>query len=343
MKKFNLLTKNIGILIVLFIPTYLTAHDQDSKNSQRIKSELFQEVLVYKNTRRTYSVFSPTSTSTESRPLLIGLHGYYGNGKEFAEKTANIIDDLTERGYVGIFPDGQSMSLKKPHITSFNDIDSQNSTGTDGPTCIYSSYDYGVYDNCPKSQHEDQCNWGSSCSDDEGFFRKLIEIAIEKWRIDPRRVYLTGFSQGAQTVQSLAWRMSDVISAVAPQSGFAANGFSKAPLSKMSFVQVWSPSDRTVDGTDRASEDGMIYESASETFSTWATAQNCETEASPYATSYDGKNGWECSEHRNCKNRSLVISCIWNGGHAWVNDPAHDVMFDVFERHFLTSMQEENR
>ena len=342
MKNINLSNKKIGILIIFFIPTYLTANDQDLMKSPSIKSELFQEVLIHKNIRRTYNVFSPSSTWTESRPLLIGLHGYYGNGKEFAEITANIIEDLAERGYVGIFPNGTSMSLLKPHITSFNDIDSQNSAGKDGPTCINSSYDYGVYNNCPKSQHEDQCNWGSSCADDEGFFRKLIEIATEKWRVDPNRVYLTGFSQGAQTVQSLAWRMSDVIAAIAPQSGFAANGFSKAPLSKMSFVQVWSPSDRTVDGTDRASEDGMIYESASETFSTWATAQNCETEASPYATSYDGKNGWKCSEHRNCKNKSLVISCSWNGGHAWVNDPAHDVMFNVFEQHHLTSIQEEN-
>ena len=342
MKNINLSKKNIGTFIVFFIPTYLTAHDQAWKTSESIKSELFQEALIHKNIRRTYTVFSPPSASTKSRPLLIGLHGYYGNGKDFAEKTANIIEDLAERGYVGIFPNGTSMSLLKPHITSFNDIDSQNSDGKDGPTCIESSYNYGVYSNCPKSQNEDQCNWGSSCADDEGFFRKLIEIAIEKWRVDPKRVYLTGFSQGAQTVQSLAWRMSDVIAAIAPQSGFAANGFSKAPLSKMSFIQVWSPSDRTVDGTDRASEDGMIYESASETFSTWATAQNCEIEASPHVTSYDGKNGWKCSEHRNCKNKSLVISCLWNGGHAWVNDPAHDVMFKVFERHHLNSIQEEN-
>ena len=225
------------------------------------------------------------------------------------------------------------MSLSKPHITSFNDIDSQNSVGPDGPTCTNSSYDYGVYSNCPKSQHDDQCNWGSSCADDEGFLRKLIKIGIEKWCVDPQRIYLTGFSQGAQTAQSLAWRMSDIIAAIAPQSGFATNGFSKAPISKMSFIQIWSSSDRTVDGTDRASEDGMIYESASETFSTWAAAQNCEKEVSPYATSFDGKNGWNCLEHKNCKTKSVVISCSWDGGHAWVNNPAHNVMFDVFENH----------
>ena len=96
MKNIHLFKRRLGILIVFFIPTYLTAHDQDSKKSQSVDSELFQEALIYKSTRRTYSVFSPPSTSTKSRPLLIGLHGYYGNGKEFAEKTANIIDDLTK-------------------------------------------------------------------------------------------------------------------------------------------------------------------------------------------------------------------------------------------------------
>ena len=106
MKNINLSKKNIGTFIVFFIPIYLTAHDQDWKKSESIKSELFQEALIHKNIRRTYTVFSPPSASTKSRPLLIGLHGYYGNGKDFAEKTANIIEDLAERGYVGIFQTG---------------------------------------------------------------------------------------------------------------------------------------------------------------------------------------------------------------------------------------------
>ncbi len=306
---------------------------QECKELRYKRGELTSEKIEFENTRRTYSVFLPSLLTKSKRPLLIGLHGYYGTGREFAEETANILNDLNQRNYVGIFPDGAKMSFLKFYVKSFNDIDSQNSNGPDGPTCTDTSHDYGVYRNCPRSQHYDRCNWGSSCSNDEGFIRKLIEISIDKWCIDPRRIFLTGFSQGAQTVQSLAWRMSDVIAAVAPHSGFSANGYSKAPQSKMSFVQIWSENDRTVDGNDRASSDGMIYESASETLSTWASAQKCNPKLSPYVTSFDGEKGWRCVEHSNCKNSSVVVSCSWNEGHTWADQSANSVMFDIFSKH----------
>ena len=280
---------------------------QECKELRHNGGRLTNEKLEFENTQRTYSVFSPSLPTKSKRPLLIGLHGYYGTGKEFAEETASILDDLDHRNYVGIFPDGVKMSLLRFHVRSFNDIDSQNSVGPDGPTCTESSYDYGVYRNCPKSQHYDRCNWGSSCSNDEGFLRRLIEIGIDKWCVDPTRIYLTGFSQGAQTVQSLAWRMSDVITAVAPHSGFAANGYSKAPKSKMSFVQIWSENDRTVDGNERASDDGMIYDSAAETLTTWASAQQCDPKTTPYLTKFDGEKAWKCVEHLNCKTSSLLL------------------------------------
>ena len=72
-------------------------------------------------------------------------------------------------------------------------------------------------------------------------------------------------------------------------------------------------------------------------------SQNCEKKANPYATSSHGQNGWNCSEHRNCKTKSIVISCSWDGGHLWVTDPAHAIMFDIFERHYTTSVQERNQ
>ena len=63
-------------------------------------------------------------------------------------------------------------------------------------------------------------------------------------------------------------------------------------------------------------------------FSTWATAQQKLIHMLP-----DGK--WIGLGAQKLQKQVSVISARRT---CWVNDP-HDVMFDVFERHFLTSIE----
>ena len=230
-----------------------------------------------------------------------------------------MFDRIDELGIIGLFPDGYTMGTTgwKRWVTSFNDIDSHQSDGPDGPTCTESAYDYGVFENCPDSEHEDACNWGTSCSDDEGFIRAALSHVQTEWTVDEDRVFMTGFSQGGQTAQSLGRRMADVLAATSPNHGFATNGYTVAPETPMSLFQVWGRSDRTVDGNDTASSDGMIYDGADETALIWAEAQGCTTKPSRYTTEYDGTAGWECVEYTGCTTGARVVTCGWDGGHTW--------------------------
>lgn len=286
---------------------------------------------------RRFTLRLPPDFDCSPRPVVVGLHGYYGSGLGFETETAKLEPQLDARGAIGVFPDGLQMGASgwQASVTSFNDEYSHNSTGPDGATCTEDAYDYGVYDNCPDSESEDACNWGTSCADDEGFLRALIERTVDRWGGDPSRVYLTGFSQGGQTTQSLGPQLADVITAISPHHGFAANGYTTPPEGPQSLFQVWGRQDRIVDGRDRPSNDGMIYDGATETAEIWAEVQQCEATAVTYTTPYDGQFGWACEEYPNCQTGARVVTCGWDGAHVWGRrrgvDFASEAMFTFFE------------
>jgi polyhydroxybutyrate depolymerase len=273
--------------------------------------------LVHDGETRSFVLYLPADYDCSPRPVLMGLHGYYGSGSGFL--SAELQADLDREGVIGVFPDGLAMGtgLLTRWVTSFNDLDTRNDTGPDGPTCTTGAYDYGTYTNCPTSEAQRTCHWGTSCADDEGFFRALLADLASRHAVDPRRQYLTGFSQGGQTTQSIGRRMSDVFAAIAPMHGFSANGYTQGPATPQALVQVWGRSDRTVDGNDQPSDDGMIYDGGAETAAVWATELACTAGPSRYRTVSDGIQGWRCEAYTGCAGGVEVIDCSWNGAHVW--------------------------
>ncbi len=298
--------------------------------------QLVSMALEHDGVERSFGLHLPSDYDCTPRPVIVGLHGYYGSGAGFARSTSRMDERIDELGYVGLFPDGLAMgdSGWRAAVTSFNDIDSHNSDGPDGPTCTDSAYDYGIYDNCPKEEAQDACNWGTSCADDEGFLRAMLAMVQAQWSVDSDRIYLTGFSQGGQTVQSLGWRMADIFAAIAPHHGFAANGYTQAPSNSVGLFQVWASDDRTVNGTGMPSADGMIYDSAEETRLAWAEAQGCVTKASAFPTAYDGIEAWTCQQHEGCSTGAQVISCVWVGGHTWGRTDKVNFALEAMLEHF---------
>ncbi len=268
---------------------------------------------------RRVRVFLPSDYDCTPRPLLVGLHGYYGSGSGFQDDTSELTPFLEEHGVIGVFPDGLPMGdgFFERFVTSFNDRASHQDTGPDGLTCVPDSYDYGVYDNCPPREADRLCFWGTSCADDQGFLRTLVGAAQTRLSVDPEKVWLTGFSQGGQTTQSLGSQLADVFTAIAPSHGFAANGWTRPPETRQDLFQMWGRSDRIVDGNDLPSSDGMIYDGADETLLEWAVAQGCDLEPSPYPTVSDGTRGWACTTHADCATGARLVSCAWDGGHVW--------------------------
>ncbi len=289
---------------------------------------------------RTWVLHLPTDYNCEPLPLIIGVHGYFGTGRGFENDTARMFDHLNANGYIGVFPDGLAAgpSGYPSLVTSFNDLTSRFDDGPDGQTCTNNAYDYVAYDNCGPGEAGRTCRWGTSCADDVGLFRTLIDEVSTSWTVDPDRIYMTGFSQGGQTVQGVACELADVLAAISPHHGFAANGYTCGPTTKLPILQVWGTEDRTVDGHEQPSNDGMIYDGGDETAAQWAAEQGCAATGTPYPTVSDDIRGWACIEHAGCSTGAEVVSCSWNGGHVWGRsqadgDFALDAMWDFFQKH----------
>ena len=61
-------------------------------------------------------------------------------------------------------------------------------------------------------------------------------------------------------------------------------------------------------------------------------SQHCATATTSYPTSADGIEGMLCTQRADCATEAEVVSCGWQGGHAW---PAfgRDVIWDFFRKH----------
>ncbi|MFT5372196.1 MAG: polyhydroxybutyrate depolymerase [Bacteroidia bacterium] len=295
--------------------------------------------IVHDGQQRSFVLHLPTHYDGKTLlPMLIGVHGYSGTGIRLENQYMQIFDHINEQNYIGIFPNGQHASEEEAWATGFNDIGSLNDSGPDGLTCKPPPYAYPVFENCPESVRDRQCYWGNSCADDLGFFRKMIEHMLETYSVDSKQIYMTGHSQGGSTINWFAAELQDLLAAVAPVEGFQTNGYARGAKNKLPFLQVWGRQDKTMPGLGEVAPDNLIYESAAETAAIWAEAQGCSVDGNtPYPTVSDGKYGWACTQHANCKNGSEVVTCAFDGEHAWPRkDDDHfgfDVVWDFFQKH----------
>ena len=161
--------------------------DDESDNSSAVCSDQSESTsyctIDWDNLEREFYVVFPESfSSDQSHPLIISLHG----GADYADANMEYtgftqIND--QNNFVLIFPQGTVAEGK-------------------GDTGWYSGGDCSNLEVC-----------------DISFIEKLIDYSIEELSIDPGRVYVSGFSNGAFMAYTTACFLSNKVAAVAPVSG----------------------------------------------------------------------------------------------------------------------------
>ncbi|OPY75328.1 MAG: Esterase PHB depolymerase [Syntrophorhabdus sp. PtaU1.Bin058] len=145
--------------------------------------------LTHAGMARTYRLYIPTIyvvQKPKSVPLVIVLHGGGGNAKNAARVTGFSQKANTE-GFIVAYPDGTSWIGRNIFLT----WNSGNCCG------------YALENNI----------------DDVGFIKALIEKLEKELPIDPKRIYVTGISNGAMMSYRLACELSDKIAAIGPVAG----------------------------------------------------------------------------------------------------------------------------
>lgn len=235
----------------------------------------------------------PTYTGDTAAPLVILLHGYGATG--FLEDTYLEYSTVAlERGAFFAAPDGTPDSKGRNF--------------------------WNATDAC--------CNFEGADVDDSAYLMGLVDAIAAKVRVDPKRVYFTGHSNGAFMAHRMACEHADRIAAIATLAGVLQLDTSQCKATEpVSVLQIHGTADDTVHyegGQDLGAPGGFpgsaAYPSVAATMARWAELDGCAADPMPGAPldldfSIDGSET-QVDTYPGCKNGSAVkLWSIAGGSH----------------------------
>jgi polyhydroxybutyrate depolymerase len=193
---------------------------------------------------REYQLFVPPGSG--QRPLVIALHGGGGNGAQVA-KSAGLIDKAAKEGFILALPEGSSR---------FGKLETWNAGGC----CAYAMREK---------------------IDDIGFIRSLIDELERTQKVDPKRVYVVGMSNGGMMTERVAIELGDRIAGAAVFVG-ALFGNELKPVAPVPMLIVNAEKDEQVPvaggtrttGIVRRSQ-GLPYKPSRYAATFWTAANRC--------------------------------------------------------------------
>ena len=239
------------------------------------------------------------------------------------------LDSLNPVPVVFVFH-GYTMSAAiMPIMSGFNDI-----ADTDGFLVVYPN-------GYARSWNASGC-CGAAVNkniDDLAFVRQMLADLGTIVPIDPKRIYASGFSNGAVFSYRLACEMSDTFAAIAPVSGWLVTDpcQPQQPVSvvhvhgtKDSFEgQTWTPGD-----VGTTSTTNIIVPSVEQAVATWAQLDGCSGSAQ-----VETQGVITHTVYSSCKAGTAVeLYAIEGGAHAWPSlyafpTASTQMIWDFFKAH----------
>lgn len=171
--------------------------------------------IVSGGIQRVYKLYIPTlyNNTTSLRPLILNMHGYTSNASQQQTYT-NFMPIADTANFLMVYPEGTFLP------------------GTSNTYWNADFYSTGV--------------------NDVLFLSDLIDTLSAHYRIDPNRIYATGFSNGGFMSYTLACELSNKIAAIASVSGtmsdtqFGVSGSSCHPSRPVPVMHIHGDADGTV-------------------------------------------------------------------------------------------------
>ncbi len=233
-------------LVVMLACAAAQANAHDSSGG------LMQLDMPYAGLQRSYALHVPASIAGKPAPLVIVLHGLGGSGRQVVAQ-GRWLQASQRFGFILLAPDG---SLEHPgrRASFLGNKRSWNAGHESGST----------------AEQRDV--------DDIGFLRVLIARISSRYPVDPDRIYVTGFSNGAAMAFRAAAQLKG-IAAVAPVSN--ALLVPVKPMSRpVSLLLIWGDRDplNPPGGGAIKRPGGVIHRpSALQSLAAWGRAMHCGT------------------------------------------------------------------
>jgi polyhydroxybutyrate depolymerase len=252
--------------------------------------------IMHDNMERTYHIHFPVTYKKSIRsPMVIVLHGKGGNGESMVLVTKRGFDKLSDSdGFLVVYPDGIELNWN------------------DG-----------------RSDEESNDRAHKENIDDVGYISALIDSLKEDYNIDPKRVYVTGISNGAIMSYRLACELSHKITAIAPVDGNIPSMLSHecTPTRSVSVLAINNVDDPLV-----PFEGGEIWShfhrvklgkvlSVNESITFWVRRNKCSIipfiDQEPDRDPTDGTRVLRKEFKKGLDGTEVILYKIDGGGHTW--------------------------
>jgi polyhydroxybutyrate depolymerase len=274
---------------------------------------MLEKKLIHDGLERNYLQYTPLDFKDgDSINLVIGLHGYTGSASGFEKETTGIFNLSAEKyNFISIYPQGLYFHNDNDNsfISSWNDMTASKGYSSKGEICAADAIIYPKYPNC---KNLNRCTW-SSCGDDLGFLKKIIDLTKDNYNID--KVYVLGMSNGGMMAQALACEYPHLFAGVVNVVGMQHLGLSCTPDSPVNFIIYGGKKDEVVPPINIKSNDGYYYEPMKNTFNAWSKKFRCQKNKTNKINNFNKltkKTSFECD------NDVQIISILnHDAGHLW--------------------------
>ncbi len=118
------------------------------------------------------------------------------------------------------------------------------------------------------------CNWDGQDLDDSAYLTALIDAVKTKYRVDEKRVFILGHSNGAFMAHRMAHDHSDVIAAIASLAGADQSVERPTPAHPVHVLQIHGTADTAI-AYEGGEIQGETYPSAKQSVENWAAGNGC--------------------------------------------------------------------
>jgi polyhydroxybutyrate depolymerase len=271
----------------------------------------FEETITVDGRARTYILnLPPTYYDAADFSLVIALHGGGGDALQF-ESTSKLTDKANESNFIIVYPNG---------VKSTGILGAQ--TWNAGKCCDYA--------------RDNNIN-------DVKFISEVIDELLNHYKINPKRVYATGHSNGGMLSYRLACEIPAKITAIAPNGCTMVVKQPCSPSRAVPVLHMHSVLDTRVPYQGGVGVTGVYFSPIDSVLNVWSISSDCKTIAQVLQDDDDFK----FTKWSSCNDDVAVEYYLTqDGGHGWpgglpgsVNGDApskvinaNDLLWEFFQR-----------